>query len=49
MRVETIDGKKIIERLDAIDSSARFYRYTNIAGLPASDYTGILEVKPNGG
>jgi hypothetical protein len=46
--VETIDGKEIIERLDEIDNSARFYRYTTISGIPASDYTGRLEVKPNG-
>jgi hypothetical protein len=46
--IETIDGKQIIERLDAIDNSSRFYRYTNIVGIPASDYTGTLEVKPNG-
>jgi hypothetical protein len=46
--IETIDGKQIIERLDAIDNSARFYRYTSISGIPASDYTGRLEVKPNG-
>ena len=46
--IETIDGKEIIERLDAIDNSARFYRYTSISGIPASDYTGRLEVKPNG-
>ena len=37
--IETIDGKQIIERLDAVDDSARFYRYTSIAGIPASDYT----------
>jgi hypothetical protein len=46
--IETIDGKQIIERLDAIDNAARFYRYTTISGIPASDYTGRLEVKPNG-
>ncbi len=46
--IETIDGKQIIERLDAIDNSARFYRYTSISGIPASDYTGTLEVRPNG-
>jgi hypothetical protein len=45
--IETIDGKQIIERLDAIDNSARLYRYTSIAGIPAY-YTGVLEVKPNG-
>ena len=46
--IETIDGKQIIERLDAIDNSARSYRYTNIAGIPASDYTGTFQVKANG-
>ena len=46
--IETIDGKQIIERLDALDNSARSYRYTNIGGIPASDYTGVLEVKPKG-
>jgi hypothetical protein len=46
--IETIDGKQIVERLDALDNSARSYRYTNIGGIPASDYTGVLEVKPKG-
>jgi hypothetical protein len=46
--IETIDGKQIIERLDAIDNSARFYRYANVAGLPVANYTGMLSVKPNG-
>jgi hypothetical protein len=47
--IETIDGKQIIERLDTIDNSSRSYSYTNISGIPAMDYTGTLEVKPNGG
>ena len=46
--IETIDGKQIIERLDAIDNAARSYRYTNIGGIPASNYTGVLDVKPKG-
>jgi hypothetical protein len=46
--IETIDGKEIIERLDAIDNSSMSYRYTNISGIPASNYTGMLQVKPNG-
>jgi Polyketide cyclase / dehydrase and lipid transport/Domain of unknown function (DUF4331) len=46
--IETIDGKQIIERLDAIDKSQRFYRYTMISGVPAVDYTGTLAVKPKG-
>ena len=45
---ETIDGKQIIERLDAIDNPGRFYRYTNIAGLPVANYTGMLSVQPKG-
>ena len=46
--IETIDGKQIIERLDAIDNPGRSYRYTNISGIPASKYTGVLEVRPRG-
>ena len=46
--IDTNDGKQIIERLDAIDNSARSYRYTNISGIPAVNYTGTLSVKPNG-
>jgi hypothetical protein len=46
--IETIDGKQIIERLDAIDNAGRFYRYANIAGLPVADYSGMLSVKPSG-
>ena len=46
--IETIDGKQIIERLDAVDNSGHFYRYANIAGLPVANYTGMLSVKPNG-
>jgi hypothetical protein len=46
--IETIDGKQIIERLDAVDDSSRSYRYSNVSGLPVSNYTGFLAVKPNG-
>jgi hypothetical protein len=46
--IETIDGKQIIERLDAVDTTSRFYRYANIAGLPVANYSGMLSVKPNG-
>jgi hypothetical protein len=46
--IETIDGKRIVERLDAIDPVHRFYRYTMISGVPAADYTGTLDVKPKG-
>lgn len=46
--IETVDGKQIVERLDLMDSAKRFYRYTNVGGIPASNYTGILSVKPKG-
>jgi len=46
--IETIDGKQIIERLDAVDDSSRSYRYSNISGLPVSNYSGFLAVKPDG-
>ena len=47
--IETVDGKQIIERLEAVDNAGRFYRYANIAGLPVANYTGMLSVKPIGG
>jgi hypothetical protein len=46
--IGTIDGKQIVERLEAMDNTGRFYRYSNIAGLPVANYTGMLSVKPNG-
>ena len=46
--VETVDGKLIIERLDATDNARRQYRYSGVTGMGASNYTGLLEVTPNG-
>ena len=46
--IRTIEGKDIIERLDAIDDARRFYRYTLVAGTAASHYTGTLDVQPAG-
>ena len=46
--VETIDGKVIIERLDATDNARRQYRYSGVTGMGASNYTGILEVAAKG-
>ena len=40
---------RVFERLEAIDNVRRCVRYTNIAGMPVSHYTGMLEVKPKGG
>jgi Polyketide cyclase / dehydrase and lipid transport/Domain of unknown function (DUF4331) len=46
--IELVDGKVVIERLDSMDNAGRFYRYTNISGIPVSSYTGTLAVKPKG-
>lgn len=46
--IETTDGKEIVERLDAMDNAKRLYRYSGIAGIPASRYTGSLSVQPKG-
>ncbi len=46
--IETVDGKRIIERLDGIDNSRKTYRYTMISGIQATDYTGALSVSPKG-
>jgi len=48
-RLRTLDGREIVERLDAIDDAKRCYRYTLVAGVPASRYAGTLEVTPRGG
>ena len=46
--IETIDGKQIIERLEAMDNAQRLYRYTNISGIPAVNYTGTWTSNPRG-
>jgi hypothetical protein len=46
--IKTLDGREIVERLEAIDNVRRCFRYANIAGMPVSHYTGMLEVKPKG-
>jgi hypothetical protein len=46
--IELIDGKEVIERLEAVDDSQRIYRYTNVSGLPVMDYTGTFDLKPKG-
>ena len=47
-KVQTIDGREIIERLEAVDDAKRFYRYSLVAGVAASRYSGTLQLKPNG-
>jgi hypothetical protein len=44
----TVDGREIVERLDAVDNAKRFYRYSLVAGVPASRYDGTIEVNPKG-
>ena len=46
--IKTLDGREIVERLEAIDNVRRCFRYANIAGMPVSHYSGMLEVKSNG-
>lgn len=46
--LETVDGKEIVERLEAIDNTKRCFRYTQISGMPVSHYTGMLDVTPKG-
>jgi hypothetical protein len=46
--LKTRDGGEVIERLEGVDNAARFYRYTKVAGLPATHYAGVLEVRPKG-
>ena len=46
--IELIDGTEIVQRLEAIDDAKRFFRYTNVAGIPVSHHTGTLEVMPEG-
>ena len=38
--IETVDGREIVERLEAIDDAKRSYRYTRRRRVPASHYTG---------
>ena len=46
--LRTLDGREIIERLDAIADAERSYRYMLVAGVPANHYVGTLDVKPKG-
>ena len=45
-RLETSDGREIVERLADVDNKTRSYRYTLISGVAASHYTGVIDVKP---
>ena len=45
-RLETLDGREIVERLAEVDNAKRSYRYTLVSGVPASHYAGLINVKP---
>jgi hypothetical protein len=45
-KIDMVDGREFVERLDAVDNAKRFFRYTNITGISASRCTGMLEVTP---
>src|SRR5262245_8914848 len=47
-KIQTRDGKQIIERLEEVDSARRIYRYSEVAGIAVSHYIGQIEVKPHG-
>jgi len=47
-RIKTIDGKIIVERLDAIDDGKRSLKYSMVSGIPAASYEGTMEVLPKG-
>jgi Polyketide cyclase / dehydrase and lipid transport. len=46
--LRTLDGGEVIERLEAVDNVQRFYRYSKVAGFPATRYAGTIEVRPKG-
>ena len=48
-RLETLDGREIVERLAEVDNTKRSYRYTLVSGVPASHYAGVIDVKPKAG
>ena len=46
--IEMVDAKQMVERLEIMDNARLFYRYASVSGIPVSNYTGTLEVKPQG-
>jgi len=47
-RLQTRDGREIVERLAEVDNAKRSYRYTLVSGVPASHYAGVIEVRQKG-
>ncbi len=46
-RIETLDGKVIIERLQSLDASKRVLTYTMISGIPVDIYNAQISVEPS--
>ncbi len=44
-RIETLDGKIMIERLSERDEASKTYRYAMVSGIPANPYNGTLSVQ----
>ena len=44
-RIETLDGKVMIERLSERDEAQQTYRYALVSGIPANPYNGALSVQ----
>ena len=44
--IETIDGKSMVERLDAIDNNKMMLNYSLVSGIPAKPYTGSISISP---
>ena len=45
-RLQTRDGREIVERLVDVDNTKRSYRYTLVSGVAASHYAGVIDVRP---
>jgi hypothetical protein len=47
-RLQTRDGREIVERLARVDDTERSYHYTMVSGVPATHYEGMIDVRPKG-
>lgn len=46
-RIKTVDGQVIIERLEEIDDREKSLKYSMVSGIPAAQYEGVMEVRPD--
>jgi hypothetical protein len=47
-RLQTRDGRQIVERLEEVDEMKRSYRYALVSGVAATHYAGVIDVRPKG-